>query len=159
MRENLCGDSQLSVYGVFDGHGEFGELVSGYCRDHLPTFLENEPNLKTDPVQALLSATAAMCAALARTAINRQFSGTTAVYGAWNFSCDFCSIFVCVHCMRPCDSRFQSSESFIHDSTQALRFPHSNPNLYSLVVTSHTHAQVCASTTRCTWPTLATHAA
>ncbi len=100
VRENLCGDSQLSVYGVFDGHGEFGELVSGYCRDHLPTFLENEPNLKTDPVQALLSGTAAMCAALARTAINRQFSGTTAVYGAcacMSPLCFACSVFcVCV---------------------------------------------------------------
>lgn len=81
VRENLNDNPDVSVYGVFDGHGEFGELVSGYCRDHLPSFLEQEDSLVSDPVAALLSATANMCSALTRTAINRQFSGTTAVYG------------------------------------------------------------------------------
>jgi hypothetical protein len=81
VRENLNGNSDISVYGVFDGHGEFGELVSGYCRDHLPSFLEQEQTLTSDPVAALLSATANLCSSLTRTAINRQFSGTTAVYG------------------------------------------------------------------------------
>ena len=81
VREGLNGDPDISIFGVFDGHGEFGELVSGYCRDHLPSFLEQEDTLTSDPVEALLSATANMCSSLTRTAINRQFSGTTAVYG------------------------------------------------------------------------------
>lgn len=81
VRERLKGDANLSVYGVFDGHGEFGELISGFCRDKLPEFLEAEVNLSTDPVNSLLRATANLCTALTKTNINRQFSGTTAVYG------------------------------------------------------------------------------
>lgn len=81
VHENLQGDAGMSIYGVFDGHGEFGELVSGFVRDHLPEHLEQQNNLKSDPVAALLSATASLCDALTRTSINRQFSGTTAVYG------------------------------------------------------------------------------
>ena len=43
--------------------------------------MEKESTLKSDPVKALTQATAALCSDLTRTSINRQFSGTTAVYG------------------------------------------------------------------------------
>eukprot|EP00455_Lapot_gusevi_P001767 TRINITY_DN1067_c0_g1_i4.p1 TRINITY_DN1067_c0_g1~~TRINITY_DN1067_c0_g1_i4.p1 ORF type:complete len:369 (+),score=95.26 TRINITY_DN1067_c0_g1_i4:128-1234(+) len=81
VRERLKNDPNLSLYGVFDGHGEFGELISQFCKDKLPEFLEAEPNLATDPINAITRGTANLCQALLQTKINRQFSGTTAVYG------------------------------------------------------------------------------
>ena len=78
--ENLKGNPDLSAYGVFDGHGEVGEQVSGFCKEKFPEFFEKEPALIESPVEAILHASAELCKALARTKINQQFSGTTAVY-------------------------------------------------------------------------------
>ncbi len=82
VREGLLDDTNFAVFGVFDGHGEFGELVSGFVRDNLPKYLEKTKSMLTDdPIAALTKGTADLCAALKDTSINRQFSGTTAVYG------------------------------------------------------------------------------
>ena len=80
VHENLGNNPNVSIYGVFDGHGEVGEQVSGYCKEKFPEFFNLEGNLLDDPAQSILHCTSELCKALAKTKINQQFSGTTAVY-------------------------------------------------------------------------------
>ena len=40
--ENMCGDENCHLFGVFDGHGEYGDYVSHYAADHTPQNLEKE---------------------------------------------------------------------------------------------------------------------
>lgn len=40
LAENVGPRRDICVYGVLDGHGELGHLVSNRCREHLPSFLQ-----------------------------------------------------------------------------------------------------------------------
>jgi len=77
----LKDDVDISLFGVFDGHGEVGHLVSQFVIDQLPIFLAKETNLKTKPDECITRACANMCAQLEKENINIAFSGTTAVFG------------------------------------------------------------------------------
>lgn len=74
-------DPGVSMWGVMDGHGEYGHYVAAFVQDHLPQCLSLEKNLRKDPEGAITRATAAMCKRLAETDINCAFSGSTLVYG------------------------------------------------------------------------------
>lgn len=77
----LHGDEDISLYGAFDGHGEFGHLVSGFVKEELPKCFESEPNLKSDTKNAIMDASRQLVKLLTkRNKINCQFSGTTAVF-------------------------------------------------------------------------------
>lgn len=69
------------LFGVMDGHGEFGHFVSQFVQENLPVCLENCGDMETNPENAILVATKTVCAKLAETNIQLAFSGTTLVYG------------------------------------------------------------------------------
>lgn len=72
----------VSMFGVMDGHGEFGHEVSSFVKDNLPIYLAaHMEDILANPKKGITEATAAMCADLAGTNINCSFSGTTCVFG------------------------------------------------------------------------------
>jgi serine/threonine protein phosphatase PrpC len=40
--ESLMGDKSCNFFGIFDGHGEYGDYCSHYCADNLPSQLVSE---------------------------------------------------------------------------------------------------------------------
>jgi len=42
--ENFMGDTQTHIFGIFDGHGETGDLCSYFTAENLPSALEAEVN-------------------------------------------------------------------------------------------------------------------
>ncbi|CAD7924916.1 unnamed protein product [Amoebophrya sp. A120] len=72
----------LSIYGVFDGHGPFGHDVSEFVKNALPKVLVLNPILITQPDVALRSAFEQTQRLLEEATeighLNAQFSGTTA---------------------------------------------------------------------------------
>jgi serine/threonine protein phosphatase PrpC len=77
----LQGANDMCLFGVMDGHGEFGHFVAGNVQDKLPPNLIAQPQLRTNPAAAILTATDATCKLLAKSGINCTFSGTTCVFG------------------------------------------------------------------------------
>ena len=77
----LADDADISLWGVMDGHGEFGHFVAQFIQDRLPTALAEQSDLKHNPAQAILSAVERMCAELSEANINVAFSGSTCVFG------------------------------------------------------------------------------
>jgi serine/threonine protein phosphatase PrpC len=74
-------DPGVSLWGVMDGHGEYGHYVAAFVQENLPICLSAEKGLRKDPEAAITRATAAMCKRLNDTDINCAFSGSTLVYG------------------------------------------------------------------------------
>jgi len=77
----LGDDENAALFGVMDGHGEFGHLVAEFVKEKLPETLGTEKCLREDPEKAILSAVKRMCDSLAQSQINIAFSGTTCVFG------------------------------------------------------------------------------
>jgi len=75
------GDSSVSLFGVMDGHGEFGHLVAQFVQDKLPYYLGEQTDLKSDPPKYITLAVAGLVEELATANINITFSGTTCVFG------------------------------------------------------------------------------
>jgi serine/threonine protein phosphatase PrpC len=82
VRSKLFGEDRFSLYGVCDGHGEFGHHVSAFVKDKLPSVLEElgKDALLENPEKVLTKAVDITCNKLARTRINTTFSGTTCVF-------------------------------------------------------------------------------
>lgn len=76
----LRGHPGVHVYGVMDGHGQYGHYVSEFVMATLPAFLSREQRLREDTNEAVLSAVRGMCAELAQSNINLSFSGTTCCF-------------------------------------------------------------------------------
>lgn len=74
---DLQGNSALSMFGVMDGHGEFGHDVSSMVQKRLYKLLEDEQELSDNPHDSIKSAVANMEAELRASSINIAFSGTT----------------------------------------------------------------------------------
>lgn len=70
----------VSLYGVCDGHGEFGHHVSAFFRDNIVRCLSAEKDLKESPSDCIMRAVQRLCSDLSETQINVSFSGTTAVF-------------------------------------------------------------------------------
>jgi len=77
----LNGDPDISVFGVMDGHGEFGHLVADFVMRNLKKFLEEEPELKEKPNSSISSSVNKLVESLNEKKINCHFSGTTCVFG------------------------------------------------------------------------------
>jgi serine/threonine protein phosphatase PrpC len=77
----LKNDPTISLFGVMDGHGEYGHHVAAFVQAHLPVNLVAQPNIKEQPAKSILTAVKTTCDELAGTGINISFSGTTAVFG------------------------------------------------------------------------------
>lgn len=73
-------DENAVLFGVMDGHGEFGHLVAEFVKEKLPVALGGE-KLKDEPEKAITGAVKRMCDNLAQSQINIAFSGTTCVFG------------------------------------------------------------------------------
>lgn len=73
-------DAGISLFGVMDGHGEFGHHVSAFVQDKLPVCIEAH-DIRGNPEEAILQGVKATVDKLARTDINLDFSGTTCVFG------------------------------------------------------------------------------
>nr|BAK02837.1 predicted protein [Hordeum vulgare subsp. vulgare] len=73
-------DASICLFAVMDGHGEWGHLVAQFVKEHLPEYLTKQPNLKSDPPQAILTGVQQMVAELGHSNINCAFSGTTAIF-------------------------------------------------------------------------------
>lgn len=73
-------DPNDHLFGVFDGHGEFGEHCSEFSRKHLPKNFLNDPHFRTDVVQAYHSAYMATNSQLHKySQIDDSMSGTTGI--------------------------------------------------------------------------------
>ncbi len=77
---NLGDDPGVALFGVMDGHGEFGHLVADFVKTNLPKHLVAQKDLRQDPKKYIAVAVKKMCNALQETGINISFSGTTAVF-------------------------------------------------------------------------------
>ena len=76
----LRGHPGVHVYGVMDGHGQWGHHVSEYVMQTLPAFLSAEKGLKGDVEGAMHRAVRNVCEGLSQANINLSFSGTTCVF-------------------------------------------------------------------------------
>lgn len=77
----LQDDPDISLFGVADGHGQFGHNVAAFVQEKLPVYLSKQKNLKTDTAEAMIVGVKQMCAELSKTKIDCSFSGTTLVFG------------------------------------------------------------------------------
>ena len=78
----LAEDADISLWGVMDGHGEFGHFVAQFIAERLPAVLSAQgPLLKSSPAAAIVAAVERMCNELSETNINVAFSGSTCVFG------------------------------------------------------------------------------
>jgi len=78
--KEVKGDANITFFGVFDGHGEFGHHVSAFLRENIVKYLEKY-DIRADPNETIHLAVADICKDLDDTQINTAFSGTTAVMG------------------------------------------------------------------------------
>jgi len=74
-------DESVSLFGVLDGHGEFGHFVAEFVKQKLPINIAAQDSLKSQPAKSITAAVKTTCDQLATTNINVAFSGTTAVFG------------------------------------------------------------------------------
>ena len=77
----LGDDPGVSMWGVMDGHGEYGHYVAAFVQENLPACLALEKDMRKSPEESITRATAAMCKRLQETDINCAFSGSTLVFG------------------------------------------------------------------------------
>jgi serine/threonine protein phosphatase PrpC len=77
----LGDDQDLALFGVMDGHGEFGHYVAEFVREKLPEHLGAEKELKHEPEKYITLGVKKMCEKLSDTTINIAFSGTTTIFG------------------------------------------------------------------------------
>jgi hypothetical protein len=66
----VADDPGVSMWGVMDGHGEYGHYVAAFVQENLPACLALEKGLRAKPEEGITRATAAMCKRLQETDIN-----------------------------------------------------------------------------------------
>ena len=74
-------DPSVALWGVMDGHGEFGHLVAAFIQEKLPGCVTAQGDLKTNPEKSLTESVKRLCDELTDTNINVAFSGSTLVFG------------------------------------------------------------------------------
>lgn len=80
VKFGLQGKSHVSMFGVGDGHGEFGHDVAQYVQEQLHICLANQADLESNPEAGITKGVAEVVAGLKTTPINCAFSGTTLVF-------------------------------------------------------------------------------
>ena len=74
------GGTEIHFFGVCDGHGVFGHLVSDFLKRRLPLILNKEPLLRSHPKEALGKAFQRMSEELqTQSGVDLSFSGSTCV--------------------------------------------------------------------------------
>lgn len=81
VKFGLQNKPHVSVFGVCDGHGEFGHDVAEFVQSILPTCLQNQPNLEEDPHSSITKGVEEMVRALKKQPIDVKYSGSTLVFG------------------------------------------------------------------------------
>jgi len=82
LKYALGDKADIALFGVMDGHGEFGHEVSEFVKQKLPVYLGgNIENVVKDPHTGIKNSVKDMCKELASSKINCSFSGTTCVFG------------------------------------------------------------------------------
>lgn len=76
---NFDGRDNCRLFGVCDGHGEYGHNVSDLVKRKLPKYLKTF-NYLNDPEQAIRDAVKKVVETLRKSNINTTFSGTTLVF-------------------------------------------------------------------------------
>mmetsp|Transcript_1987 Transcript_1987/g.3218 ORF Transcript_1987/g.3218 Transcript_1987/m.3218 type:complete len:434 (+) Transcript_1987:250-1551(+) len=76
---NFDGKDNCRLFGVCDGHGEYGHNVSALVARKLPKYLKTF-NYEQEPEEAIKSAVAKVVETLRKSNINTTFSGTTLVF-------------------------------------------------------------------------------
>jgi len=78
-------ENHLSIYGVFDGHGQKGHHVSQFVKENLPKLIMKDPRLKTNEMKPMLNdvfkktqALITYCDRCKLYDMSAQMSGTTA---------------------------------------------------------------------------------
>ena len=66
----LGDDPGICLWGVMDGHGEYGHYVAAFVQENLPICIGAEKNIRNDPEGSITRAVAAMCSRLSDTDIN-----------------------------------------------------------------------------------------
>jgi len=79
VHEHFCGDEDQALFGVFDGHGEYGAHCSKFTRDRITTNLIKDKNLKSVPEMAYRRSFNTTNQQLHRSTIDDSMSGTTAI--------------------------------------------------------------------------------
>eukprot|EP01066_Platyproteum_vivax_P015086 Platyproteum_vivax@DN6710_c0_g1_i1.p1 len=77
--EGFANDPNKQFFAVMDGHGYRGREVSQLIRTHLPINLEDDEQLQTRPVQALVNCFKKTADDVARSKLDVSFSGSTCV--------------------------------------------------------------------------------
>jgi serine/threonine protein phosphatase PrpC len=72
-------DPSRALFGVFDGHGEYGHHVSSFIVDNLPRFISRQTDLDDAPHTALARAFVECNDALSESKVDSTFSGSTAI--------------------------------------------------------------------------------
>lgn len=85
----LSVDSDFSIYGVFDGHGQKGHDVSNFVKENLPKLVLRDARFKNDNLSALLRDSFLKIQGLINTMdrtkkLSAQMSGTTATIAIHN---------------------------------------------------------------------------
>ncbi|XP_061367947.1 probable protein phosphatase 2C 35 isoform X2 [Gastrolobium bilobum] len=79
IRTQIQGNPSIHLFGVYDGHGQFGGQCSNFVKDRLVEKLSNDPALLEDPVQSYTSAFLTTNQELHASQIDDSMSGTTAI--------------------------------------------------------------------------------
>lgn len=82
LKTSLFGDDSIDLFGVCDGHGEFGHHISAFVREKYPEILQDmgKAAVLENVSESLKSAVHILSQRLAESKINTTFSGTTAVF-------------------------------------------------------------------------------
>ena len=65
------------LFGICDGHGQFGKEISSFIANRLPIIIMNSQNLLINPKQALISSVELLQAEILHTKLDTSFSGST----------------------------------------------------------------------------------
>jgi serine/threonine protein phosphatase PrpC len=79
LAPNMLHHNALHLFGICDGHGQYGHLVSAFIKKHLPSQLENQihPNSKSIPealISSFLTVNSGICSSKK---FDAKLSGTT----------------------------------------------------------------------------------
>lgn len=79
VQSNFTGDHEQHLFGVYDGHGEFGTACANFARDKVPENLASSAHFGSSPELAFHHAMVITNNQLHRSEVDDQMSGTTAI--------------------------------------------------------------------------------
>ncbi|OMJ91073.1 hypothetical protein SteCoe_6431 [Stentor coeruleus] len=77
--ENFLGQPNCHLFGVFDGHGQYGKEISSFIKDRLPILFSNDNSFIQNPKQSILNCVQQLQADILRSKFDTSFSGSTMV--------------------------------------------------------------------------------